>query len=747
MKRTICTFCIFHLTFFAIFAQIADGNALKINSCYGSKKSLSTPNASLDNNTNIIIWTETNVPAQRWIAHNAGENLFSLTNAYSGILLVNYSNRPNVNNHLIQSNDSRLSGSGKWEFSPVGNPAYPNAYYIRFSEPMSNGTNLYIENGDDVEGSQVRINVKRTDVDSLRQMWTVTAEDILPNRVTPSMRDNAMSGWKNRFFNALKTSTGFWGEAEMMEILLDAYETTGKQEYKTMFEEAYANFVSGTGGWGVQGNGKDWRWNDYNDDIAWAVLASVRAYLMFGTHPNTSINYLTIGKQNYDWMYARALLPGGTLRWSQSPTGNRGSNSCVNGPAEVAACYLGIATGDESYFEKAKNLYAKQRQILYDPNTGKVFDSGSWNESGTSFTVGNSWVSTYNQGTFLGAALMLYNHYGTAQYKNDAHKIVEWTRNDLCNAHGLVRVCGSGDDLQGFKGILMRYLRRYVVDLAIPEKVEWLQHNALHAYNNRNSKGISWTAWWEKTAENFVFSDGYNFSNASFGCSTALSAIFNAPLSADLIIKNAFQTIEAENFDYVRGIYVERTDDETAAVTNTGNGYFTSYSNVDFGSVPATRVDLLVKNSRRNNVQIEIRRDSINGQLLATADIEPVNDWNTVSRPIENLDGRHNIFLVYQGNGITIDNFRFTNDETGNAKSPAFSKQLKVYPNPVENDLYVDCPHAGRLFVYNSQGEETDTAIIGDRITNLDVSSYHSGVYFIHVVTKGGNYFAKFLKK
>ena len=82
MKRTIFTFCILHLTFFAVFAQIAEGNALKINSCYGSKKSLSTRNASLDNGANIITWTETNVPAQRWIARSAGENLFCLTNAY-----------------------------------------------------------------------------------------------------------------------------------------------------------------------------------------------------------------------------------------------------------------------------------------------------------------------------------------------------------------------------------------------------------------------------------------------------------------------------------------------------------------------------------------------------------------------------------------------------------------------------------------------------------------------------------------
>jgi predicted alpha-1,6-mannanase (GH76 family) len=746
MKRTIFTLCILQHSFFAAFAQITDGNALKINSCYTGNKALFMQNATLGNEVDVIAWTETNVPAQRWTVSDAGDGLFFLTNAYSGRPLSNSSTRPNAGNKIIlKSNNSEHS---KWRFVPVANTAYPNAYYIVFSKQAQDNSHLYLEFDDNSDGSQLKLQFKREDADSLRQMWTVVAEDILPNRVTPALRDSVMRGWKARYFNWLKSeTTGFWGEAEMLETILDGYETTGKQEYRTMFEEAYAHFVSGNGGWGVKGNGKDWRWNEYNDDIAWAVLASVRAFLMFGQHPNSSINYLTIAKNNYDWMYARALLPGGTLRWKQSPAGNRGSNSCINGPAEVAACYLGIATGEESYFEKAKNLYAKQRQVLYDPNTGKVFDSGSWNEAGTAFTVGNGWVSTYNQGTFLGAALMLYNHYGTAQYKNDAHKIVEWTRNDLCNSQGVVRVCGSGDDLQGFKGILMRYLRRYVVDLAVPEKVEWLQRNALQAYNNRNSQGIIWTAWWEKSAENFVFSDGYNFANKPFGSSTAVSAAFNAPLSADLIIKNAFETIEAEHFDYLKGVFVERTNDETAAVTNTGDGYFTSYSNVDFGSVPATGIRFTAKNSSRSNAHIEVRCDSIDGQLLATADIAPANEWNTVSCPIENLSGRHNIFLVYRDNGITIDSFCFTNDETGNLENPGFSAQLKLYPNPVVDDLKIDCPRAGRLCVYDSLGKKTATATVGNGIATLNVSNYNSGVYFVNLIAKDENYFAKFLKK
>jgi hypothetical protein len=106
----------------------------------------------------------------------------------------------------------------------------------------------------------------------------------------------------------------------------------------------------------------------------------------------------------------------------------------------------------------------------------------------------------------------------------------------MCNAQGIINVCGSGDDLSGFKGILMRYLRRYVVDLAQPDLVDWMQTNVLQAYNNRNSKGILWTAWWEKTSEDFIF-DNYNYIEKPFGSSTAVSAAFNTPVDTDLIIK------------------------------------------------------------------------------------------------------------------------------------------------------------------------------------------------------------------
>ena len=721
-------------------SQIIPDKAYKINSYYRGFKALSILNSYLGNNTDVVGWTETNVPAQRWIISSTGEdNLYYLTNAYNGRPLSESSTRPKPGDKLVlKSNNQNYS---KWKLIPVEHNT-PNLFYICFSIPGAEG-DLYAELSESKDSAQVKLQYKRdaNDANAALQIWRIAQEDILPNRVTPSMRDSVMRGWKSRYYNMLKNSTGFWGEAEMMETILDAYETTGKQEYKNMFEEVYEHFVSYPAGWYQPGNGQDWRWNEFNDDIAWAVLASVRAYLMFETHPNTNINYLTIAKNNYDWMYARAKQPNGMLRWKQSPEGNLGSNSCINGPATIAACYLAIATGDESYYTKAKDLYALQRQHLYESATGRVFDSGAW-ENGV-FTVGNRWVSTYNQGTFLGAALMLYNHYGHAQYQTDADKVMSRTRADLCNVFDVVKVCGSGGDLQGFKGILMRYVRRYIVDLERPEWVDWMQTNALHAYNNRNSKGVSWTGWWEKTSENFIFSDGYDFTNQPFGASTAVSAAFNAPLSKDLIVKDAYQTIDASLFDYIKGVLVDRTDDSTAIVTNIRDGYYTAYNHVNFGDDPALEVEFLVQGTRQQGNKIEIRESSPTGQLLTTVNI-PGNtsgEWMQISADVPELTGKKNIYVVYRGSGYKVDNFRFL--KASSAVKTLKKSTLSVYPNPATDVVHISTRGLisdSSVQIHDISGRVVLSATIKntDHVeTTIDISQLPAGIYFVSIPESG----------
>lgn len=736
MKKIFLSY-LFSVTFILLnAAEIVPGKTYQINSINSGNKTLSVRNSSLDNRAEIITWTQTHVNAQRWKIEAASNNFYYLTNAYSG-KVVNYPySRPKAGDK-VEQNPNGYSLNSQWELVPVNNTSYPNAFFIRYSQKSSEEY-LYLERLDNLDGSIVTVQLKKMNSDSIRQMWQIEQTVEIPNAVTEELRNEIMKGWKDYYYKQAPTghvlgNGGWWGDAEMFETVLDAYETTGDQEHKDMFLELYKNFVAR--------NRTDWSYNEFNDDIAWMVIASARASLMFGDG-----RFLNHAKANFDKMYSRALLPSGMLRWKETPNGNQGTNSCINGPAGVAACYLAIATGDDSYYEKAKKLYALQRQYLYDPNTGKVFDSGVWN-NGT-FSITNHWVSTYNQGTFLGVALMLYNRYGDAMYKNDANKIVDWTKRDLCNAYGVIRVCGSGNDLQGFKGILMRYLRRYIVDLGLPNFVSWMQRNVLHGFNNRNSKGIIWTAWWEKSTENFIFSDGYNYVNQPFGASTAVSAAFNAPLDKDLIIKNPLLEIEAENFDYLKGIYVVKDSNGSneKVVSNILNNFFTAYNNVEFGTDQIENATFRVLGGSVAG-SIEIRLGSPTGELIGKLEI-PANPgvWMDISCPVSSVTGRQNVYVIYKEEGYKLDYFRFNKIGTSVSKTINESS-ISIFPNPATSLININTTHSGNLIVFNSIGQQVFSSEISDGNTVLNIERYTPGYYFVRFDSNGEKHFTNFLKK
>ena len=607
-------------------SEIVSGQVYKISTFYNKNRTLTVENSSLDDNARVFLWTETGVNSQRWRVTDAGDGKFYIENAYTRKKL-----QARTTSEIVQFS-SGTSEQFKWSFSEIEEAGYEQCFFIKNA-----GNSYCLEIGNtntDSDGSVLRL-VSDNTLEP-RRIWKIELADDIPNIVMPDMRETMMQSWKDMYFAGEVASPGFWGTAENMEILLDAYETTGKEEYKTMFENLYSSFVNR--------HGRNWARNEYNDDIAWAVLASIRAYFMFGN--NSGNDYLNIAKTNFDLMYNRALyLVDGLyylLRWKE---GLEGANSCVNGPAEIAACYLAQATGDEAYYEKAKMLYANQRVHMYEPATGHVYD-----------TFSNSWASTYNQGTYLGAAVMLYNHYGDEMYKKDAEMIMDFTRKHLCNKHGIVNVCGGeGNDLPGFKGILMRYARRFVVDLGNTEYAEWMQKNAIHAYNNRNSDGITWTAWWNKAEEKRY--------NDAFGAFTAVSAAMNAPMNKNVNSKDAFSTIEAGSFDYISKVYSENNlIGEEMEIVKIQNGAYLGYNNVDFKNKTATGIELVLANNIART--IEVRLGNYDGTKVAEIEVPASDDdYFTFNAALDKpIDGKENIYLVFTGrqNNMKFKSFKFT---------------------------------------------------------------------------------------
>ena len=522
MKRT---FGILFAIFITCFAKgkIVAGKTYVIIPKRNADKSLLVRNSSLEDKADIVVWTNIKVPSQQWEAVASDNGTFLFRNVYTGKLL----GRKTGNNTTTAAQITDES-SAQWTLIPV--KGADNQYML---SPASK--DIFLTAVDETDGSLPMMEARKTGSDKNLQCWKFVETE--PKKsLSASDRDLMLKEWTEQFVRQRSTGAitygdgGGWGDAEMMETFLDAYETTGNKECLRLFTEAFSYFKKNVGDdWLrlVYTDNYKWYGHDFNDDVMWMIIASVRAFHLTGTK-----NYLFLAKKNFDAIYERAYNKWGMLRWAESSGDKNGTNSCINGPAEVAACYIAQASGDSSYYEKARKLYENQRRYLFNASTGQVYDSFVWNESTDKPGKYNHWASTYNQGTMLGAALLLYDYYHDSRYRQDAVRIMDYTQKNLCDANGIVKVCQTPEgDLCGFKGILMRYARRFACTMQDCSVAEWLRKNALHAYCNQNSKHIVCSAWLTKSAEDFKF-EGKDFSNQPFGCSTVLSVLFNAPLTS-----------------------------------------------------------------------------------------------------------------------------------------------------------------------------------------------------------------------
>jgi len=455
-----------------------------------NNKLLDAKNASLDNGAVVDYWTDTKSDAQRWKITFVGKGVYTLTNVASGKLL-HIAGTP-TDTVKVDQYDNTNSDDVRWNIRKAG-----NEYYLKPSANLKFSVNSSaVDIADGTNVSLSRFSVKDS------QKWIFQKEALQDAAPTAATADKIFEAWYTQY--KIETAKGFWDRAEMMEILLDAYEVTKDVKYINRFKTMYDNFIID--------NKADWMYNKYNDDITWAVLFCVRGYLLTGNK-----TYLEKGKEQFDKMYARAATDkyGGGLNWYETKTSK---NACINGPAMVACCYLAQATGDNTYYDKAIALYTWSKVYLLNVATGKVNDNIDIDKKTGLVKIG-SWSSTYNQGTYLGAAVMLYKYTKKDSYLVEAKKIAQYTRDSMFSSKVINNEDG-GNDLPGFKGIFARYARMYTMEGNRTDLVNWLRLNAKVAYNNRNSHDIIQTKWGTRTSE--INPD------SGFGASSAVSLLMNS---------------------------------------------------------------------------------------------------------------------------------------------------------------------------------------------------------------------------
>ncbi|MFR7761957.1 MAG: glycoside hydrolase family 76 protein [Eubacterium sp.] len=629
-------------------AGITNGATYTIVSAYNGKAITQTDLSTFY--ANCVVWnTDAMSDLARWTLKETGD-YYNITNVVSG-KSIKITGKNNGDNMDLNGNDN--SDNYRWKLVPITSGTYSGCYYIVSAVKNDNGEEEYAEiisddDKKDKDGAQVRLWTKAKSVDyEPRQIWRIEKSDAENSSFTEAMADKALEAFKSKYY--VKNSTtgydslggGFWGIAEVMEAMLDGYETTGKPIYRDMFQNTYKDFIAR--------NGDYWSNNDFNDDIAWAVLDSVRAYLLFGDQ-----SYLDIAKKNWDFMYKRGTegRTDGLIRWSHENGRGDGTTSCINGPATVGACYLAIATGDDSYYTKAKRVFdAWRNSSLYvreGDDAGHVWDS-----------AGNAWRSTYNQGTFLGAAIMLYEKYGTQQYYDDACNVMANTVKNLCYNNILKEENTNSGDLSGMRGILMRYMRKFIVDFNKGEYLSFFKDNARVAWMNSNSKGIMQCSWQNKASEDATWD--------SFAAYNAISLMANMPTYADNLQRDAYSNIEAEDLDYCKGLISENSGGTSGGRSLGGvkNGNYAAYYNIDFGETGASK--LTFKYSRETekedaNGTLEFRLGSTTGPLIAKASIENTGtwqNWKEVTIDTARITGVQNVYIVFKSDTPHVCNFDY----------------------------------------------------------------------------------------
>lgn len=659
-----------------------------------SSKSMFVKNASFNPNDDVVLWTETDVPAQRWKLEKATDGKYAFRNLYSGLYLAAKST-PAAGVTLVQKSSSVKRTTGAWNIKPV--------------EGL---TDVFTISAGDNEGLCIGIDQAAADGNQLKLVEPATVEKAnvycriieseVPTAFDAAVRDEMMQGFINQHYKKatgghILGGGGWWGDAEMFEVILDAFETTGDKKYQTYFRELYNNFLIR--------NNSDWSYNEFNDDITWMVLACIRAYKYFGDE-----EYLKVARFNFDNMYQRAAKqPHGTLIWKQSQPNPLSTNSCINGPAIVAACYLGEMTGEKEYYDKALSIYDGQRQLLFDAKTGQVYDSRAWNADGSIASEGfNSWASTYNQGTMLGAATMLYKYTGEKKYKQDADAVYRFTCNKLTNNKKIISVCQTiNGDLCGFKGILMRYVRRYAEDLDSKVALQWIAKNAWHAYQNRMLRGprsVTWSAWLTKTAQNLRRQENGGITDVSddpVGQSTAVSAAVNAHINS-LYDKNASQQIGVEFFDEIQWLQLaeKSSDDDTPETTvSSRDGAYIAFKHVDFGSNAVSKLLLRAK-ATASNAKIQVYVDNISSEtLVAVSKGSLPTSWdNLVLDASKSLSGVHTVYIVLT-KGVALQSFS------------AYSTSSGIHASTLQ-------PRSDSNYIYNLQGVRVSAPLKGIYIQN-----------------------------
>jgi Glycosyl hydrolase family 76 len=144
------------------------------------------------------------------------------------------------------------------------------------------------------------------------------------------------------------------------------------------------------------------------DDNAWLGLALLRHYELTQDHRALTLSRRLFQLVTTGWSSDGSWGSPGGIRWKE-PASSVSRNTCSNGPAAELGALVHQRTGDPDAFEWSVRIYDWVRSALLGPQ-GLYFDRIA--PDGTLTTD----VWSYNQGTMIGAGVLLHGLSGDRDY-------------------------------------------------------------------------------------------------------------------------------------------------------------------------------------------------------------------------------------------------------------------------------------------------------------------------------------------
>ena len=365
--------------------------------------------------------------------------------------------------------------------------------------------------------------------------WTESDVDLMWAGYTNDFYTLAASG--HHIFCVTKgssTITGFWEEAEEIEMAEDGYYWA--KTYGVGSASVITNMVNDLCGGFVAHNGSLWSADQYDDDLDWATIAFARAYQITG---NSS--WLIDAETNFNYVWINGQVNGQTNgSWGLTQIrGDERMYANVNFTFVIAGYLLYNLTGDSSYKSKADAIFNWSKANLYVYNHEPA-KNGSTNVCSMIYNYNNSEFGSglqnrdvmYNYGIAIQAAYfehdttmaqtvanwMIYNvdadpagngppYAGTFDGYNVLPDYGAGTNNGAND-------CGyNGIGLRGFGVALRNGL------LTNPDALPFAQANMQSAWNHRGSDNVEWCGWTTSPS-------GTKY---SWGDSSAMAGMFDVP--------------------------------------------------------------------------------------------------------------------------------------------------------------------------------------------------------------------------